>query len=61
MKSDRRNLDQAAEIGSVDIFVPPELEACLEELLPDRDPRAVYMAMRKALDELYWANCKMLN
>lgn len=33
--------------------LPPELEACLEALVPDHDPRAVYTAMREALIEVY--------
>lgn len=61
MRNDRREQDQVARIQSEDVDLPPELEVCLEALLPEHDPRAVYRAMREAMDELYRSQRRALH
>ena len=55
MKREKLNLNGIVAAQPAETDLPPELEACLEALLPDHDARAVYAAMREALDEVHRA------
>lgn len=57
-KLDRMEVDLAQEAGTE---LPPELEACLEALFPDRDPLTVYRALCGAVDDLCRAQRQLLN
>lgn len=61
MKRPKPDLDTIEPVRFERNDIAPELEACLEELLPDHDPRAVLTAVRAALNELREAQRRVLN
>jgi hypothetical protein len=55
------DLDSIDPVRLEGMDIAPELEACLEATVPDRDPSVVYAWMRDALNELYHPQRQVLN
>lgn len=53
-----REIDLPTGAGAA---LPPELEACLEALFPERDPLTIYRAICDAVEELSRAQRQSLN
>lgn len=61
MTKGRRRLGRADQVMDTADDLPPELLACLAEIVPGRDPRETYKFMRRSLDEVRRAHARLIH